>query len=963
MENDADSTAARRNTFFRPWKSSPSVPTPVSAARVDHDLRALAPTPVLINETLQEQVLTFADTAAASFHPQALGSSTVSASKNSFRAQGPVFTSVPAVNANFCPQAPLVTVFSMGRVDIGRQNQKSETGRRQTSKVSQLLHSTARDEASSATTMPNAAAQVPGLATVSASSEYFCSQAPVSTTVPAVGANFYQLTPTVSIGRADIGRQNPTLEIGPRQSLDLSQLPHSAARAEASTAITRLNSPAQALASTLISVDSESSRAQALLSTAEPAINATFCLPTATANVGSCGRVNAGLQIPTLGTGTRQSLNFSQLSHFTAMTPQDCRLRSNKKSGQNKEHPLRSPNGTPLLQEKDQKAESTEKLDFILKYVNSLEQEVKSIKAQSRSELEYVFRKEALNEVLCELGNINVKGMDSVRKRKKRLTVKVNKIIDLLDLKVPLVDERTQPSDQGQREKSDAVLEKDQEELRSEIAQQQVEKIREILQIKFGNTGDQAAELRSEVNDPSNAVSSVNMESVSESHPPGLIKKSCREWHEDFLYKFDKRTGNGTRHADVAIQYSLEKVERQMQRWRSKVRTRGTGKVRTIDDYVKFFETPEGQQLLEYDPPNQRKLSYKVITESVKTKKGEKIFKHLALYDEKTLEEHEKCEVLQDDATFLSRPKVHGVTQLFTIMARNYDKALLRNAIKKGCATHRNLKDNPERHLIIRMPMALASLPSDVIKKTYEEIKELAQLKHGKYFDPLFQYLEDYWFKRRGVKRFCVFKKLDKTNNEQESMHKILNFLFKHRQPYPWQFIDVFIEILQIDNFNLRVERETMGTTKRRRKKQVIFNEADLLRCWYLLEHKPKSFTPMMMVTKVAYSLKPKYIQLGQIHSVTLFNGDDDEENEEQSSGGVKVAGDEENVIGTVTNLRIDIEDIEKLFDADLEEKTAPKSMKRRIENLIEGSRSVEDLPPKRSRKSVMDGKYRDYSS
>ncbi|KAJ8685970.1 hypothetical protein QAD02_021763 [Eretmocerus hayati] len=99
---------------------------------------------------------------------------------------------------------------------------------------------------------------------------------------------------------------------------------------------------------------------------------------------------------------------------------------------------------------------------------------------------------------------------------------------------------------------------------------------------------------------------------------------------------------------------------------------------------------------------------------------------------------------------------------------------------------------------------------------------------------------------RRGVERFCVFKKLDKTNNEQESMHKILNFLSKHRQPYPRQFI--------------------------------------------------------------------------------VFDGDDDGENEEQSSGGVKVAGDEENVISTVINLRIDIEDIEKLFDADLEGKVTEKS-------------------------------------
>ncbi|KAJ8677098.1 hypothetical protein QAD02_012885 [Eretmocerus hayati] len=511
-------------------------------------------------------------------------------------------------------------------------------------------------------------------------------------------------------------------------------------------------------------------------------------------------------------------------------------------------------------------------MDHILKYVSSLEQLVTSCKAKSRNELEYVFPKEALNEVLSELDKINVRGIDSARKRNKRLTDKVNKIIDLLNSKVPSVlppAAQPQPSLQEQREDSQPVSEKAQEQRQSELAQQQVEKIRDIMRMKFGNIGDKASVMQSEVNDASSAEPGVNVGPVPGIGSPGLIQKSCRKWHEDYLYKFDKKTGSGTSHTDVAIRFPLEKVERQMQRWRSKVRTRGRGEVRTIDDYVKFFETPEGQKLLEYDPPNQRKLSYKVITETVQTKKGEKVFKHLALYDERTLEEHEKCEVLQDDATFLARPKVHGVTQLFTIMAPEYDKALLRNAIKKGCATHRNLQDDPERHLIIRMLMALALLPSDVIKKTYEEIKDLAQQKHGKYFDPLFQYLEDYWFKRRGVERFSVFKKLDKTNNEQESMHKVLNFLFKHRQPYPWQFVDVFIEILKIDNFNLRVEKETMGTTKRRRRKHIIFNEADLLRCWYALEHKPNSFTPMMLVTKAAYSLKLKYIQLGQIHSVT----------------------------------------------------------------------------------------------
>ncbi|KAJ8684997.1 hypothetical protein QAD02_020790 [Eretmocerus hayati] len=245
-----------------------------------------------------------------------------------------------------------------------------------------------------------------------------------------------------------------------------------------------------------------------------------------------------------------------------------------------------------------------------------------------------------------------------------------------------------------------------------------------------------------------------------------------------------------------------------------------------------------------------------IITEVLETKGEKKNFKHLALYDEKTLEEHENCTILQDDATFLSRPKVHGITQLFTIMARNdgkcfpciwilmssrkahayeaclkemkeniwpkmkpveviadfeeameiawqnmypdakltgcyfhFTQALLRNAIKKGAASRRNLQDNPERHLILRMVMALALLPVDGIPETYKAIKALARKKHGTHFDKFFEYFDEYWIKRRGPERFSVYDKLDKTNNEQESMHKILNFLFKNRRPHPWRFI------------------------------------------------------------------------------------------------------------------------------------------------------------------------------
>ncbi|KAJ8671653.1 hypothetical protein QAD02_002912 [Eretmocerus hayati] len=293
----------------------------------------------------------------------------------------------------------------------------------------------------------------------------------------------------------------------------------------------------------------------------------------------------------------------------------------------------------------------------------------------------------------------------------------------------------------------------------------------------------------------------------------------------------------------------------------------------------------------------------------------------------------------------------------------HFTQAIMRNAIRKGCATHRNpeLQDNPERHLIIRMLMALALLPSGIsihgdhyfplICEAFKAGTLVSEVDtRSPNYESIFLGLYDEEFPRRGVQRFCVFEGIDKTNNEQELMHRVYNFLFKHRQPLPWQFMDVFIEILKVDNFNLRVEKETMGTTKRRRKMCVIFNGADLLRCWYALKHKPKSFTPMMMVTKVPYSLKLKYIQLGQIHSIThgekdevdndevcedvrdervealeaetgfLFDRDGEVESEKESNSNDNGGSVKGSVIDVVTDLRIDIKDIGDLFDSNLED-------------------------------------------
>ncbi|KAJ8671871.1 hypothetical protein QAD02_003130 [Eretmocerus hayati] len=382
-------------------------------------------------------------------------------------------------------------------------------------------------------------------------------------------------------------------------------------------------------------------------------------------------------------------------------------------------------------------------MDHILKEVNALELQVKSIgTVPSRKELEYVYPNEMFKQQLLDLDEINVSDDTRAIRRRRSLISKVKKIIELLDAKVP-------PLRQEPNEPSQSESERDQRDKRLQLQAQQVEK---ILEYSDSEEFDDAEEVDTEAIDEGEASGVTPVESAPnepcETTTAETIKKSEAVWHNDFRYKFDETSTAGTWYKDAAKYYTIEKMERDMHRWRAEVRKKGSGKVRNIEDYVKIFETPQGQSLLEYDPENKRKLSYKIITEVVATKNGKKIFKHLALHDKDTLEEHGDCTVLQDDGTFLSRPNINGIAQLFTIMARNYDKAILRNAIAIGAATLRNLKDNPQRHLIIRMVMALALLPSDTILKTYEEIKKLAQKEFGTYSNAFYTYFEEYWMKR-----------------------------------------------------------------------------------------------------------------------------------------------------------------------------------------------------------------------
>ncbi|KAJ8675817.1 hypothetical protein QAD02_011603 [Eretmocerus hayati] len=344
------------------------------------------------------------------------------------------------------------------------------------------------------------------------------------------------------------------------------------------------------------------------------------------------------------------------------------------------------------------------KMDHILRDLNSLERQVKLCKAKSREELEYLYIEEMLTVQLVELDKIDLAGNESAKRRRRRLVVKTNTIIALLESKVPEIEQPPQQSNQQpQPEKENrqpqSQSDQDQEERRQHLIQQQVEKIQEYMErLDSDNVEEEVA--GEAVGDASTTPSTEPSTSATSPSDSGLRKpRKTREalWHDDFPFKFDKTSGNGTSHlncvkagkkslkcpvrlkidaagnrvvtgihnhtppkggekkvkfyaalrkavqtertdfisiyhrvaaeaeyADTAIEFPPRVVERSMHRWRAAVRKKGSGKVRNVDDYVKFFETPEGQALLEYDPPNNRKLSYKVIIEEVETKKGKK---------------------------------------------------------------------------------------------------------------------------------------------------------------------------------------------------------------------------------------------------------------------------------------------------------------------------------------------------
>ncbi|KAJ8685144.1 hypothetical protein QAD02_020937 [Eretmocerus hayati] len=448
-------------------------------------------------------------------------------------------------------------------------------------------------------------------------------------------------------------------------------------------------------------------------------------------------------------------------------------------------------------------------------------------------------------------------------------------------------------------------------------------------------------------------------------HPPQPYGKGKKEFFAELkkavqTEKVDnkliyKRVSLDLRFRDIAVRFPYKKVKRSMTRWRSAVKNKCSIRIKTIDDYVKFFESEEGQKFLSYDEEDGkiRKFSYKVVEDKLKNR-------HLILYDEDFLRKNGGAKLLQADSTFLMCANIHQVTQLFTLMARNYDRAfpciwvlmtskkteayekvlteirdeiwpeldpqefiadfelafenavkkvyknavvtgcyshfcqaLMRNAIKKKAALGANLKKDRDRHQILREVMALALLPEELIEPTLDEIEKEAESKYGSYFDEFFKYIREYWMNERGTARFYVYRKIDKTNNEEESYHSVFKIIFKNKKPSGWQFIDEIIDLQKSLNLDLRTEEETIGTSKAERKKSTILNEKELIRNWDLLDQKKISYTPMMFVTEMAYSLSDKYLQLQGIHG-TIYDPPDSGATIDESGNGNESSQDED---------------------------------------------------------------------
>lgn len=88
--------------------------------------------------------------------------------------------------------------------------------------------------------------------------------------------------------------------------------------------------------------------------------------------------------------------------------------------------------------------------------------------------------------------------------------------------------------------------------------------------------------------------------------------------------------------------------------------------------------------------------------------------------------------------------------------------------------------------------MALAFLPSAMIKDAFDFLVEDCRRAHGAYFDKFIKYYEGEWLKKVTPQGFSIYRLPFATNNFLESYHRIItrkigkkptarNFLRKHK--------------------------------------------------------------------------------------------------------------------------------------------------------------------------------------
>ncbi|CAG5075357.1 Protein of unknown function, partial [Cotesia congregata] len=120
----------------------------------------------------------------------------------------------------------------------------------------------------------------------------------------------------------------------------------------------------------------------------------------------------------------------------------------------------------------------------------------------------------------------------------------------------------------------------------------------------------------------------------------------------------------------------------------------------------------------------------------------------------------------------------------------HYAQALINKSTEIGLINKTTIRPgtHPEIYIVVKQLIALALLPPNLIKITFENIKRVTMETFGNHFDGLFGYYERYWLKTVKPEGFSIYNlRDDRTNNHIESYHRTLNMHLR-KNPHPNQF-------------------------------------------------------------------------------------------------------------------------------------------------------------------------------